>query len=131
MMMGSRSSLIAGVCGICAVVILIMWGHHPAVPMPIAVDKQNRHAQKISELRHMETRDANDSLISFRKLTDKTLDLINLKERLQILPIKCSPGSEGLFPSKYEKLLVSLAEYAAFHREVTDAPQLIWVCVED
>ena len=128
MTMGSRSSLIAGVCGICAVVILIMWGRHPAVPMPIAVDKHIGHAQKISELGHMETRDANDSLIPFWKLTDKTLDLINLKERLQILPIKCSPGSEGLFPSKYEKLLVSLAEYAAFHREVSDAPQLIWVC---
>ena len=129
MMRGSRSSLFAGVCGICAVVILIVWGRHPdpvpvAVPMPIAVDKQIGHTQ-ISEL---ETRDADDSPIPFWKLTNKTLDLKNLKERLQILPIKCSPGSAGLFPSKYEKLLVSLAEYATFHREVSDAPQLIWVC---
>ena len=31
-------------------------------------------------------------------------------------------------PSKYEKLLLSLAEYATFHREVSDAPQLIWRC---
>ena len=53
-----------------------------------------------------------------------------LKERLlQILPITCHPGSEGLFPRKYDKLLQALAEYAVFHnRSGHEAHPLIYRC---
>ena len=45
-----------------------------------------------------------------------------------MLPIKCFTCSDELFPSRYDKLFQSLAEYATFHSEVSDAPQLIWKC---
>ena len=52
-----------------------------------------------------------------------------LKEKLQILPITCHPGSEGLFPRKYDKLLQTLAEYAVFHsRTDHTARPLIYKC---
>ena len=51
-----------------------------------------------------------------------------LKEKLQILPITCHPGSEGLFPRKYDKLLLTLAEYAVFHSASTTAHPLIYTC---
>ena len=135
-----KQILFAATCAICVVVILLCAGSIDSsiryqrmhmLAVPIAIDnflKQIGLTLNISELAHNETFAANDRLIPFWQLTNKTLDLKSLKERLQILPIKCSPGSEGLFPSKYEKLLLSLTEYATFHREVSDAPQLIWRC---
>ena len=54
--------------------------------------------------------------------------LQNLKKKLQILPIKCLSGSEGLFPKKYDKLLLTLAEYAKFHSKAGNAHCLIWKC---
>ena len=45
--------------------------------------------------------------------------LQNLKKKLQILPIKCLSGSEGLFTRKYDKLLLTLAG---------NAHCLIWKC---
>jgi len=62
------------------------------------------------------------------ELNQETVPLRNLKRRLQLLPIKCFTCSDVLFPSRYEKLFQSLAEYATFHSEVSDAPQLIWKC---
>ena len=97
--------------------------------VPIAVDhflKQIGFTQNISE--PAATFLVNNQLAPLWKLTPKTLDLNNLKERLQILPIKCFTRSDRLFSTKYEKLLQSLAEYAAFHSEVSDARQLIWKC---
>ena len=52
--------------------------------------------------------------------------LQNLKKKLQILPIKCLSGSEGLFPKKYDKLLLTLAEYAKFHSKAGNAHCFIW-----
>lgn len=65
---------------------------------------------------------------NFSELIHKKKTLLTLEQNLQILPIKCFPGSEGLFPNKYDKLLLSLAEYATFHRTVPNARQLIWTC---
>ena len=125
-MMTTNTSRLAGMCGICVVVILVIWAGLPVpvpLPMPIA-----EHTQNISELAHRTIHDVNDHQIPFWEIPHKTLNLENLKERLLVLPIKCFTGSDGLFPSKYKKLLVSLAEYATFHSEAADAPQLIWVC---
>ena len=57
-----------------------------------------------------------------------TMPLHILKEKLQILPITCHPGSEGLFPRKYDKLLQTLAEYAVFHNASRTARPLIYTC---
>ena len=60
-----------------------------------------------------------------------TIPLHILKQKLQILPITCHPGSEGLFPRKYDKLLQTLAEYAVFHstsRTGRTARPLIYKC---
>ena len=65
---------------------------------------------------------------NFSELMHKRKTLLNLKQNLQILPIKCFPGSEGLFPNKYDKFLLSLAEYATFHRTIPNARRLIWTC---
>ena len=54
--------------------------------------------------------------------------LQNLKKKLQLLPIKCFSGNEGLFPNKYDKLLLALAEYATFHSKAGNAYYLIWKC---
>ena len=54
--------------------------------------------------------------------------LHSLKEKLQILPITCFPGSEGLFPKKFTKFLLALAEYAPFHSNTSNVRKLIWKC---
>ena len=36
---------------------------------------------------------------NFSELIYETQTLLDLKQNLQILPIKCFPGSEGLFPT--------------------------------
>ena len=65
---------------------------------------------------------------NFSQLIYETQTLLDLKQNLQILPIKCFPGSEGLFPHIYDKFLLSLAEYATFHRTTSNARKLIWTC---
>ena len=62
------------------------------------------------------------------ELNQETVPLRNIKRRLQLLPIKCFTCSDELFPSRYDKLFQSLAEYATFHSKVSNAPQLIWKC---
>ena len=67
-----------------------------------------------------------------RKLTSgqegNTMSLKDLKQKLQVLPVRCFPGSEGLFPKKYDKFLLSLAEYANFHSKTSNSRRLIWKC---
>ena len=65
---------------------------------------------------------------NFSELIHKAKTLLDLKQNLRILPIKCFPGSEGLFPNIYDKFLLSLAEYATFHRTASNARKLIWTC---
>ena len=132
-------------CGICVIVIFVCAGllvpnkivirkqteHKRTFAVPIVVDnflKQIGYTQNISEPAYKTAPFGKDHLVPLWELTHKALDLKNLKERLQILPIKCFTGSEGMFPTKYEKLFQSLAEYATFHSEVSDAHQLIWKC---
>jgi len=131
--------------GIWVIVIYMCAGR--LVPNTIVIHKQTEHkrtsavqdnflkqignTQNISELAYKTTAVGKDHLVPLLKLTHKALDLKNLKERLQILPIKCFTGSEGMFPTKYEKLFQSLAEYATFHSEASDAHQLIWKCDSD
>ena len=58
----------------------------------------------------------------------QNISILDLKQKLQILPIRCFPGSEGLFPKKYDKLLLSLAEYAVLHCKTSNVRKLIWKC---
>ena len=64
----------------------------------------------------------------FSRLIHKASGLHSLKEKLQILPITCFPGIEGLFPPKYTKFLLALAEYATFHSKANNVRKLIWKC---
>ena len=65
---------------------------------------------------------------NFSQLIHKANHLHSLKEKLQILPITCFPGSEGLFPQKYTKFYLALAEYATFHSKASNVHKLIWKC---
>ena len=65
---------------------------------------------------------------NYSQLFHKANRLHSLKEKLQILPITCFPGSEGLFPKKYTKFLLALAEYATFHSNASNVRKLIWKC---
>ena len=65
---------------------------------------------------------------NFSRLIHKASGLHSLKEKLQILPITCFPGIEGLFPPKYTKFLLALAEYATFHSKANNVRKLIWKC---
>ena len=65
---------------------------------------------------------------NFSRLIHKASGLHSLKEKLQILPITCFPGSEGLFPPKYTKFLLALAEYATSHSKANNVRKLIWKC---
>ena len=65
---------------------------------------------------------------NFSQLIHKANHLYSLKEKLQTLPITCYPGSEGLFPQKYTKFLLALAEYATFHSNTSNVHKLIWKC---
>jgi len=58
----------------------------------------------------------------------QNISILDLKQKLQVLPIRCFPGSEGLFPKKYDKLLLSLAEYAMLHCKTSNVRKLIWKC---
>ena len=58
----------------------------------------------------------------------QNISILDLKQKLQVLPIRCFPGSEGLFPKKYDKLLLSLAEYAVLHCKTSNVRKLIWKC---
>ena len=64
----------------------------------------------------------------FSRLIHKASGLHSLKEKLQILPITCFPGIEGLFPPKYTKFLLALAEYATIHSKTNNVCKLIWKC---
>ena len=64
----------------------------------------------------------------FSRLIHKASGLHSLKEKLQILPITCFPGIEGLFPPKYTKFLLALTEYATFHSKANNVRKLIWKC---
>ena len=65
---------------------------------------------------------------NYSQLFHEANHLHSLKEKLQILPITCFPGSEGLFPKKYTKFLLALAEYAPFHSNTSNVRKLIWKC---
>ena len=151
----NRHLALAGLCVACVVVLL--W--YPGLPgtlgdvlyngRTIAVRLERITYTQIFTERANQTSRTNDSVIApllkrhklmskravnvqnFSELNHKALILWNLKRRLQLLPIKCFMGSDGLFPSKYEKLLLSLAEYATFHSTASDARQLIWKCGPD
>ena len=58
----------------------------------------------------------------------QNISILDLKQKLQVLPIRCFPGSEGLFPKKYDKLLLSLADYAMLHCKASNVRKLIWKC---
>ena len=58
----------------------------------------------------------------------QNISILDLKQKLQVLPIRCFPGSEGLFPKKYDKLLLSLAGYAMLHCKTSNVQKLIWKC---
>ena len=129
-------------CAICVVAIVVVCAglsdpnksdiqYKRMFAVPIAVDKFLKHighTKNVSEPATAYFGKDQLQLAPLWDLTHKALDLKSLKNRLQILPIKCFVGSDRLFPTKYQKLLQSLAEYAAFHSEVTDARQLIWKC---
>ena len=120
-------------CAICVVVIVVVCAglsvpnkcdiqYKKMFALSIAVDnflKQIGHTKNVSEPATAYFGKNQLQLAPLWDLTHKAQDLKNLKNRLQILPIKCFVGSDRLFPTKYEKLLQSLAEYAAFHSEVT------------
>lgn len=65
---------------------------------------------------------------NFTWLIHKASGLHSLKEKLQILPITCFYGNEGLFPPKYTKFLLALAEYTTFHSKANNVRKLIWKC---
>ena len=65
---------------------------------------------------------------NFSQIIHKANRLHSLKEKLQTLPITCFSGSEGLFPRKYTKFLLALAEYATFHSTTSNVRKLIWKC---
>ena len=67
-------------------------------------------------------------LQNFSQLIHRASGIHSLKEKVQILPITCFPGIEGLFPPKYTKFLLALAEYATFHSKANNVRKLIWKC---
>ena len=106
---------------------------------PTVVSKSHSYAQNFSQplsqakLIQSEIANLSQQPISVSKnyamhIQNFSNSLQNLKKKLQLLPIKCFSGNEGLFPNKYDKLLLTLAEYATFHSEAGNAYYLIWEC---
>ena len=92
--------------------------HKHALSTSEPVSEIHKYAQNITEPVSKTTAGREDNATSLKEL----------KRKLQILSIRCFPGSEGLFPKKYYKLLLSLAEYTNFHGKTSDVRRLIWKC---
>ena len=92
--------------------------HKDALNTSEPVSEIHKHAQNSTEPVSKTTAGREDNATSLKEL----------KRKLQILPIRCFPDSEGLFPKKYDKLLLSLAEYTNFHGKTSDVRHLIWKC---
>ena len=62
----------------------------------------------------------------------KDLPLKLQQQLMQASPLSCYSGDQGLFPKKYEKLLIALAGYSEMHRIMSETPNnartLIWRC---
>ena len=106
--------------------------HKHAQNSPEPVSEIHKHAQNspepVSEI-HKHTQSITEPVSKVTSGQEgNAMSLKELKQKLQVLPIRCFPGSEGLFPKKYDKLLLSLAEYANFHSKTSTVRKLIWKC---
>ena len=67
------------------------------------------------------------------EIIKKDLPLELQQQLMQGSPLSYYSGNQGLFPKKYEKLLIALASYSEMHRKMSETPNnnariLIWRC---